>query len=81
MFDCPHPNGPCRARAAHPFNHSTQETSVSLQRARNFRRPTEPRTGHSSDSPAARGTYPSTTKLDDRRGYNPEESASFFANY
>ncbi len=24
---------------------------------------------------------PSTTKLYDRRGYNPEKSASFFANY
>ena len=24
---------------------------------------------------------PSTSKLDDRRGYNPEKSASFFANY
>jgi integrase/recombinase XerD len=26
-------------------------------------------------------THPSTTRLYDRRGYNPEKSASFFANY
>ena len=30
---------------------------------------------------AARHADPSTTKLYDRRGYNPEKSASFFANY
>ena len=31
--------------------------------------------------PAAGHADPSTTKLYDRRGYNPEKSASFFANY
>jgi hypothetical protein len=30
---------------------------------------------------AAGHADPSTTKLCDRRGYNPEKSASFFANY
>jgi integrase/recombinase XerD len=30
---------------------------------------------------AAGHADPSTTKLYDRRGYNPEKSASFFANY
>jgi hypothetical protein len=30
---------------------------------------------------AAGHADPSTTKLNDRRGYNPEKSASFFANY
>jgi site-specific recombinase XerD len=30
---------------------------------------------------AAGHVDPSTTKLYDRRGYNPEKSASFFANY
>ena len=30
---------------------------------------------------AAAHADPSTTKLYDRRGYNPEKSASFFANY
>ena len=25
--------------------------------------------------------YPSTTKLNDRRGYNPEKAANFFATY
>jgi len=30
---------------------------------------------------AAGHAAPSTTKLYDRRGYNPEKSASFFANY
>jgi len=30
---------------------------------------------------AAGQADPSTTKLYDRRGYNPEKSASFFANY
>jgi site-specific recombinase XerD len=30
---------------------------------------------------AAGHAAPSTTKLYDRRGYNPEKSASFFVNY
>jgi len=30
---------------------------------------------------AAGHSEPSTTKLYDRRGYNPEKSASFFATY
>jgi len=30
---------------------------------------------------AARPADPSATKLYDRHGYNPEKSASFFANY
>jgi integrase/recombinase XerD len=30
---------------------------------------------------AAGNADPSTTKLYDKRGYNPEKSASFFANY
>jgi integrase/recombinase XerD len=30
---------------------------------------------------AAGHADPSTTKLYDRRGYNPEKSSSFFANY
>jgi integrase/recombinase XerD len=30
---------------------------------------------------AAGHADPDTTKLYDRRGYNPEKSASFFANY
>lgn len=30
---------------------------------------------------AARHSEPGTTKLYDRRGYNPEKSASFFATY
>jgi integrase/recombinase XerD len=30
---------------------------------------------------AAGHADPSTTKLYDRRGYNPEKSAAFFANY
>jgi hypothetical protein len=35
-------------------------------------RETEAQTGHRD---------PSTTKLYDRRGYNPEKAASFFATY
>jgi hypothetical protein len=47
-------------------------------------------TEHSNDRPppavlpaerAAGHSEPSTTKLYDRRGYNPEKSASFFATY
>jgi hypothetical protein len=30
---------------------------------------------------AAGHSEPGTTKLNDRRGYNPEKSASFFATY
>jgi hypothetical protein len=36
---------------------------------------------HSPVQKAAGHRDPSTTKLYDRRGYNPEKAASFFATY